>query len=152
VFTRRIALDVAAYQASRELQGYFMVLATAAPGHRLGEIHDAILAEIDRVAEAGPTDLEMNRGRVQAEAQFVYRLQTVGGFNGKSDQLNAYNVFRGDPDFFAADLHRYQAADAESVRRAVSEYVYRVPPVALSVVPRGQMQLALERSSRVDVS
>ena len=39
-----------------------------------------------------PSD-EIERGRVQAEAQFVFRLQTVGGFGGKSDQLNAYNVF-----------------------------------------------------------
>ena len=38
----------------------------------------------------------------QAEAQFVYRLQTVGGFGGKSDQLNAYNVFLRDPSFFDA--------------------------------------------------
>ena len=34
---------------------------------------------------------------MQAEAQFIYRLQTVGGFGGKSDQLNAYNVFLNDP-------------------------------------------------------
>ena len=40
----------------------------------------------------------------QAEAQFVYRLQTVGGFGGKCDQLNAYNVYLGEPDFFARDL------------------------------------------------
>ena len=45
--------------------------------------------------------------KAQAEAQFVYRLQTVGGFGGKSDQLNAYNIFVGDPAFFARDLARY---------------------------------------------
>ena len=53
-------------------------------------------------ADDGPTDEEMERAVAQAEAQFMYRLQTVGGFGGKSDQLNAYNVFRGDPGFFAA--------------------------------------------------
>ncbi len=53
----------------------------------------------------------------QAEAQFVYRLQTVGGFGGKSDQLNAYNVFLGEPDFFARDLERYLAATPAVTRR-----------------------------------
>ena len=31
--------------------------------------------------------------RRRRKRNFVYRLQTVGGFGGKSDQLNAYNVF-----------------------------------------------------------
>jgi len=48
----------------------------------------------------------MERGLAQAEAHFMYRLQTIGGFGGKSDQLNAYNVFRGNPGFFADDLDR----------------------------------------------
>ncbi len=38
----------------------------------------------------------------QTEAQFIYRLQTIGGFGGKSDQLNAYNMFAGDPGYFDA--------------------------------------------------
>ena len=54
----------------------------------------------------------MERCHAQAEAHFVYRLQTVGGFGGKSDQLNAYNVFLGDPGYFDRDLDRYRAGDA----------------------------------------
>jgi len=46
---------------------------------------------------------------VQAEAQFIFRLQSVGGFGGKSDQLNAYNVLVGDPAYFDKDLARYYA-------------------------------------------
>jgi zinc protease len=152
VFTRRIALDVGGYQASRELESYFLLLATAAPGHTLAELDEAIRAEVARVAAAGPTDEEVQRGRVQAEAQFVYRLQTVGGFNGKSDQLNAYNVFRGDPDLFAADLERYRRADAESVQRAAAAFLHARPRVAISVVPRGQAHLALEGSGPVTVA
>ena len=75
---------------------------------RSADIAAVIDAEIARLAADGPTDAEMERGRAQAEAQFIYRLQTVGGFGGKSDQLNAYNVLRGDPGFFAQDLDRYR--------------------------------------------
>ena len=46
----------------------------------------------------------------------MFRLQTVGGFGGKSDQLNAYNMFLGDPAFFDRDLARYQAVTAESLQ------------------------------------
>ena len=97
VFEERIATDVSASQNSREIGGYVQVAATAAPGHTLGELERAIVEEIDRLGSGGPTDDEIERGRVQAEAQFVFRLQTVGGFGGKSDQLNAYNVFLRRP-------------------------------------------------------
>src|SRR5206468_9714019 len=92
VFEERIATDVSAAQNSREMAGYAQVTATAAPGHALGEIERVILDELARLSAEGPSDDEIDRGRVQAEAQFMYRLQTIGGFGGKSDQLNAYNV------------------------------------------------------------
>ena len=78
--------------SSRELGSFFLLAATAAPGQSLAELAAAIDDEIERVSASGPSDSEMERALAQAEAQFVYRLQTVGGFGGKSDQLNAYNV------------------------------------------------------------
>jgi zinc protease len=94
----------------------------------------------------------MERGAAQAEAHFLYRLQTVGGFGGKSDQLNAYNVFRGDPGFFAADLQRYRAATSESVRTAAGRYLAFDRRVLLSVVPKEKAPLALPGSEPVSVS
>jgi len=82
----------------------------------------------------------------------MYRLQTVGGFGGKSDQLNAYNVFRGDPDFFAGDLERYRRATPLTVRNAVRTYLAFDRRVLLSIVPRGQAALALPGSEPVTVS
>ena len=96
VFERRIATDVSAYQHSREVGGVFQIAVTAVPGVALAEIDAAIGDAVRAIAESGPDDDELARGQVQTEAQFIYRLQTVGGFGGKSDQLNAYNVFRGD--------------------------------------------------------
>ena len=97
-------------QNSREMAGFVQIAATAAPGHTLAELERAILEEIARLAADGPTDDEIERGRVQAEAQFMFRLQTVGGFGGKSDQLNAYNVFLERSRLTSTrDLARYQA-------------------------------------------
>ena len=93
----------------------------------------------------------MERITAQAEAHFLYRLQTVGGFGGKSDQLNAYNVFRGDPGYFSADLERYRAVDGAAMRSA-ARMLRLDRRVLLSVVPRGQGALALPGSEPVDVS
>jgi zinc protease len=152
VYDRRMALDVSAFQNSRELTGFFLVVATGTPGRSLADLAAAIDHEVNELATAGPTQAEMERAVAQAEAHFLYRLQTVGGFGGKSDQLNAYNVLRGDPGFFASDLERYRSATQESVRAAAARHLAFDRRVLLSVVPRGQQALALPGSEPVAVS
>jgi zinc protease len=143
VFEQRLATEVAASQNSREIGSFFQIVATAAPGRTLVELERAITAEIDKFMQTGPTAVEMERCRAQAESQFVYRLQTVGGFGGKGDQLNAYNVFLGDPDFFDRDLARYRGASAAALQRAAAECLRFESRVILSVVPKGRTALAL---------
>jgi zinc protease len=152
VFEQRLALDVSAYQSSRELSGVFQVVATSAPGHTLAEIDDVIRETIGGVGREGPTVEELDRGLAQVEAQFVLRLQTVGGFSGKSDQLNAYNTFLGEPGYFGRDLARYRDATPEGIRASVTGTLIARPRVALSVVPRGRVDLALPGSETAVVS
>jgi len=149
VYDGRLATDVTAVQQSRELAGFFQLVATAAPGHDLAELDAIILEEIARVAADGPTSSELERSLAQAEAHFVYRLQTVGGFGGKSDQLNQYNVFVGDPGFSGRDLDRYRHASAASVQATAASVLAKGPRVAVSVVPRGRLDLSLPGSTRV---
>jgi zinc protease len=152
VYDLRIALDVSGYQSSREIGSFFLLVATAAPGRTLGEILAHIDRELRRLMDEGPSVDEMERAVAQAEAHFMYRLQTVGGFGGKSDQLNAYNVFKGAPGFFAADLDRYRNATRASLQAAARAHLPLDRRVVLSVIPRGQHALALEGSTTVSVS
>jgi zinc protease len=82
----------------------------------------------------------------------MYRLQTVGGFGGKSDQLNAYNIFVGDPGFFERDLERYQRVTPEAMQSVAHRMLRPGARVALSVVPRGRASLGLPGSQSVSVS
>ena len=152
VYEQRIAVDVSAYQSSRELGSFFLLVATAAPGKSISDIASVIDRELHDVITQGPTPGEMERATAQVEAHFVYRLQTVGGFGGKSDQLNAYNVFRGDPAFFQDDVARYENATRDTVKRAAARVLHFDRRVVLSVVPRGQLALALPGSEAVFVS
>jgi zinc protease len=152
VYDTRLATEIAASQNSRELGSFFQVVATAAPGRLLSELERAIRREIEQFIAHGPEDLEIERALAQAEAHFVQRLQTVGGFGGKSDQLNAYNTFVGRPDYFAEDLDRYHRATPESIRAAAARYLAVDRRVMLSVVPRGRVALAMPDSRMVAVS
>ena len=152
VYHDRIATDVSASQSSREMSSFVQLSATAAPGHTLAELHHAITEELETLATEGPTDAEIERGRVQAETQFMQRLQTVGGFGGKSDQLNAYNTYLGRPDYFTKDLQRYSRVSHSSLRDTVKAYLVGANFVTLSVVPKGRLDLAIADSSPVEVS
>jgi zinc protease len=152
VYDERIATEVAVSQNSREAGGYFQIVATAAPGRTLQEVDRGIARVIDTLIAEGPTAPEMERCQAQAEANFMYRLQTVGGFGGKSDQLNAYNIFVGDPGFFERDLERYQRVTPEAMQSAAHRLLRPGARVALSVVPRGRASLALPGSESVSVS
>jgi len=152
VYEDRMATEIAASQNSRELGGYFQVVATAAPGRTLTELERAITQAIDTFVADGPTPRETERCQAQAEANFIYRLQTVGGFGGKSDQLNAYNVFVGDPGFFERDLDRYRRVTAAAMQRVAHQWLLRDRRVLLSVVPKGRHELALAGSQPVAVS
>jgi zinc protease len=152
VYEERIATEIAASQNSRELSGYFQIIATAAPGRTLAELQQAMSRAIDAFVADGPTPAEMERCLAQAEANFIYRLQTVGGFGGKSDQLNAYNVFVGDPGFFDRDLDRYRTATPASMQRVARQWLRPEVCLSLSVVPKGRLDLALAGSRPVAVS
>ena len=146
---RRIATDVTAAQSSRELAGSFFIAATAAPGHDLAEIEAVIAAELAALQADGPAGDEMERARTSADADFVYRAQTVGGFGGRSDLLNMYNVLAGDPGYGPVDRRRYAQADAAALRRTADRCLRQDGRVALSVAPAAGSAAALPGSVAV---
>ena len=103
-------------------------------------------------SDLGPSVDEMDRAHAQVEAQFVYRLQTLGGFGGKADQLNAYSVFLNDPGYFERDLERYEQVTREHLHHAANKYLRQDTRLALSVVPKGKPSLGLPGSTLAVVS
>ena len=94
----------------------------------------------------------MERCLAQAEAHFIFRLQTIGGFGGKSDQLNAYNMLLGDPGLLRARPRTLSRRDERSASQRCRALAPPRQRVVLSVVPRGRLGLALEKSRTVAVS
>ena len=153
VYERRVATDVSAGQGSRELEGTFGIVATAAPGHTLSELDELISAALTQISVDGPTDDELERARARMEADFVYGWQTMGGFGGLSDQLNAYNVLADDPGFFSADLERFANVTPAAIGAATRSYLSIRGRVALSVLPHdSDVGMAIHDSVLVEPS
>jgi zinc protease len=147
VYELQVAQDVSAFQDKGALASTFLIIVTARAGHDLPEILTLVDEEIGRLAAAPPTERELTRFQNRTEAAFYDRLERVGGFGGKADQLNEYLFFTGIPDYFEEDLARYRALDPSDVTAAASRFLGAGRVVA-SVVPRGRRALAVAEVTR----
>jgi zinc protease len=138
VYDMQIAQSVEAAQNSQALSSYFLIEATPQPGHTVEELQKVIDEEIARLKREPPTDHEVQRAINQIEASFYNRMERVGGFGGKADQMNGYYTNTGDPDWFNEDLQRYRAISASDVRAAAEAFLPAGRRVELIVQPAGK--------------
>jgi len=135
VYDMQIAQDVSAFQGSQSLSSSFQIIATPQPGHTVAELQKVIDEELQRLQREPPTARELERSVNQVEASFYDRMERVGGFGGKADQLNAYYTSTGDPDWFNEDLARYRALSVGDVSAAAAQFLPLDKRVELIVEP-----------------
>jgi len=138
VYEEQMAQDVSAFQSSAALGSSFLIIATARRGHTAEALQKVIDEEIDRLRREPPDAREVQRALNQIEASFYRRMERVGGFSGKADQLNAYYFGGGSPDFFAEDLARYTSLSAADLQAAIVRWLPRDRRVELVVQPEAK--------------
>jgi zinc protease len=135
VYELQIAQDVSAFQESMNLSSDFQIVATPRPGHTVEELQKIIDEEIAKLQNEDPSAHEVERSVNQIEASFYNRMERLGGFGGKADQINGYFSKTGDPDYFNEDLGRYRALSASDIRAAAAAFLPRDRRVELIVQP-----------------
>ena len=135
VYDMQIAQDVAAFQASSELASTFVVQVTPRPGHTIAEVQKVVDEELQKLAHEPPTTREFERALNGYEASFYNRMERLGGFGGKADQINGYYSQTGDPDWFNEDLGRYRSLSPSDIRAAVEAFLPMDKRVELTVEP-----------------
>jgi zinc protease len=149
VYDKQIASDVVSFQWSRQLAGTFVIWATARPGASLPEVERLVTDEIARLAKEGPTSAELNRAKTKWEFGFITGLERIGGFGGKADRLNQYNIYLGDPNRFEQDFARYRNASVETVRDTVAQWLNTRDRLLVRFRPEKsgrESQIAIDRS------
>jgi zinc protease len=123
VYDKPLCTAVSSFTLASEIAGGFVVVVTARPGVSLAEVERIVGDEIAKLAKTGPTPAELDRARTKQEFGFISGLERIGGFGGKADLLNQYNVYLGDPGKFDADLARYRALTTADVGGAVNRWL-----------------------------
>ena len=150
VYETRAARDVRVYHHDQEIAGEFMIQATANPGHSLDELEAEIRGQIRRIAAGEVDDAEIQRAKNRIQASHVFQLERFGGFGGRADQLNYYNVMAGDPEFINRDMGRYEAVtadDASAAARSLGDSMAK-----LAIRPRAARSTSAPSAAAVDRS
>ncbi len=123
VYDDQIATDAGAFVDLNEIAGQFLVQATAPPGQGLAQVEKEVDEELARFLKDGPTAEELQRVKTQYDANFIRRIERIGGFGGKSDRLAQSEVFRGSPDAYKTSLKLAREATAEDLKAAANRWL-----------------------------
>ena len=123
VYERRIAQSVSVHHGAEEIAGDFQVEVTAAAGQTAVEVEKEAREEIERLRNQPPSPEEMARVKNGIEWQHVRQLAGIGGFGGRANRLNFFNILAGEVDLVNRDLERYLAVESDDVFRVAKAYL-----------------------------
>jgi zinc protease len=113
VVEKQLAQDVAVYQASSTFSSTFNIQVTLRGEADLATVEKLVTAELERVRNEPVTDRELKRAVTTYEAQAIRGLEDL---LARSERLQGYNHYLGDPDRISWDLDRYRNATADGIR------------------------------------
>jgi len=147
VYDDQIATNVLASVDLNEIAGQFLVEATAPPKQGLAQVEKEVDEELARFLKDGPTAEELQRVKTQYDANFIRRIERIGGFGGKSDRLAQSEVFRGSPDAYKTSLKLAREATAEDLKAAANRWLSDGVYI-LEVLPFPQYKTAAAAADR----
>ena len=139
VYEQKVAQDVSAnYDSGMQLGGLIEVTATVQAGHKPEEVLAALAAQIKALRDTPPTDDELSRVKRNLRASLFAQLENVGGFGGKADLLNDFELRGRDPGQFTPHLEKVLAVTPQDVQKAAQKYLTDESRVSITVLPEGE--------------
>ncbi len=145
---KKLAADVGMFNRDSELAGQLYLSVRAFDGKDLDDVAKASAEAFAMFEKDGISEKDLNRIKAGQETQFYNGLSSV---LGKGFQLAQYNIFAGDPGFVEKDIQNILAVKPEDVMRVYNKYIKDKNFVATSFVPKGQVDLALQGSTKAEV-
>jgi zinc protease len=138
VYEQKVAQDVSAsWDPGMRLGGLIEVSATVQAGHTPQEVLTALAAEIKALRDAPPSVDELERVKRNLRAALFAQLENVGGFGGKADQLNDFEMRAGDPGQFTPQLEKVLAVTPADVQKTAQKFLTDESRVSITVLPEG---------------
>ena len=134
-------VDAGAFHDCGEIACTLYVYAMAESGENgdLQPVYQQVMEVLDQFEQKGVTQRELEEIQGIAEASAIFGLQSV---KGKVSQLASYETFYGNPNRLGKELEQLRNVTASDIMKAYKTFLNGHNKVALSVVPKGQTELA----------
>ncbi len=114
VYRREIAQSAGAFVFPTEESGCLHVSATARPGTSAEEVENALLEHIDRIAENGPRQQDVERARNRVLTSYYGEIQTL---ERRADLLSQMTTYFDDPLHFQREIELLHDISTDDVRQ-----------------------------------
>ncbi|WP_113654719.1 M16 family metallopeptidase [Pedobacter namyangjuensis] len=145
---KKLTSNVSMFNITAELAGQMHLSVRAFAGKDLDLAAAAVGEAFAKFEKEGISEKDLSRIKAGLETGFYSSLSSV---LGKGSQLAQYNIFAGDPGFTEKDINSTLAVTTADVKRVYEKYIKNKNYVATSFVPKGEIALALEGSTKADV-
>ncbi len=108
------------------------VFARAHDGVELQQLEDAVLADVERLAQDGPTDSELHRAKVQFEREW---LSEASRLESRADLISGFAMLDDAPGRLNRRVAEVAAVDAEAVSDAARRWLAPENRAALEYRP-----------------
>jgi len=115
-----IAQDIQAFQISGNFGGAFLISATVKPNINPEKVKSEIFKSINKLIDKGSTEKELLKSKNGIKSQFIYSLQNL---DTMADQLNNYNFYLNEPNYFSFDLNRYSSVTEKGLLNVAEKYL-----------------------------
>jgi zinc protease len=140
---KQLTSSVRAENEAMELAGSFRITVTANTGVNLSDVEKAIFEAFDLFEKDGFTEEDLTRIKAKNETSFYGSFSSV---LSKSFTLGEYQIFKGDPGFYAEDFKNTQAVTIEDIKRVYQKYIKGKNYISTSFVPKGEVALIAENA------
>lgn len=129
----QLALHVAGGQDGKFGPGLFFLFAQLHPEKKISELEKAIYSELEKLAESGVSDSELEKAKNKVQADFFSQQETVRSL---ADVLCLYETIFHQPQRFFTELERFKGVTAAEIQRAAREYLSPARRSVIEVYPQ----------------
>ncbi len=145
---QKLAPNIGTYQSNSELAGEFVFRVRANEETDLDKVTKAIDSGLTRFDKNGVNERDLKRIKAELETNLYQGISTV---LNKAFQLGQDNEFAGDPSYVTQTAKLTNAVTADDVMRVYNKYIKNKNYVMTSVVPKGQLDLAVTDAQEATV-
>ncbi len=131
---KEIALSVRGSISPFVDPGLFEMWIFVREGKRRADALALLDAELERFAEAGPTELELDKAAHQLELSFLHGLETAGG---KAEQIGFHETVANDGAAVLRRIDDYRAVGIDDIKRVTRKYLRPSRRTRVEIVPSG---------------